>query len=310
MKTISNALYEHFGQDCTTLAALWKLTRTDGTVMGFTTHDQDITYQSADDLTSVRYAAATGMANSASDSNSNLSVDNLEVTGFLDSADIDETDIRAGVYDNATVEERLVNWADLSMGDMLVRAGFLGTIKMVNGLFTAELRGLTQKLSTAMGDTYGPVCRAELFSNAADDDGSWRPWYCNVIEANYTQSGSVFASPDAMTLTPNSGLLMVGSETPTEAAGAGWFDNGLVTFSSGVLKGKSLEIKTWDGVNLDMFLPFAVAPAPGDAFTITPGCDHTAQASGCLKFNNIANYRGEPFIPGEDLVLNYPNAAT
>ena len=276
--------------------------------MGFTTHDQDIVYRAADDVAPVIYAAATGLTHSASDSNSNLSVDNLEVTGFLDSSAIDEADIRAGAYNYATVEERIVNWADLTMGDMIVRIGYVGSIKMVNGLFTAECRGLTQLLSTAMGSTYGPVCRAELFSSAATDDGSGRPWYCNVSQAAYEQAGSVSGSPDAMTLTPASGLLMVGSATPTAAAGPGWFDNGLVTFTSGALSGLSFEVKAWDGTSLDMVLPFAVPPADGDTFTITPGCDKTASSTGCLKFSNIVNYRGENGIPGLDLVLNYPNA--
>jgi uncharacterized phage protein (TIGR02218 family) len=309
MKTITQALYEHFGQDCTTLAVLWKAARADGVVMGFTTHDLDISYQASNDSGPVLYAAATGLANTASESGSDLSVDNAEVTGFLDSESITEADIEAGVYDNAIIEQRVVNWANLSMGDMIVRFGYLGTVKMVNGLFTAELRGLTQKLRTAIGSTYGPVCRAELGSNPADDDGSWRPWYCNVDLASYEQSGSVVSSPDAMTLVPASGLLMVGSATPTAPAGGGWFDNGLVTFTSGELGGYSFEVKAWDGTALDMFLPFSKQPAAGDTFTITPGCDKTATATGCLKFGNIANYRGEPFIPGMDLVLNYPNAS-
>jgi uncharacterized phage protein (TIGR02218 family) len=308
MKSITAALQAHFGLDTTTLAVLWKITRADGTVMGFTTHDQDISYQAADDTSPVTYLAETGLSNTASDSSSDLSVDNAEVTGFIESASITVADIRAGVYDNALIEERVVNWANLSMGDMLVRSGWLGKVQMKNGLFTVELRGLTQKLSTAIGSTYGPVCRAELGSSMAADDGSWRPWYCNVNLAAYQQSGSVSSSPDAMTLIPASGLQNVGS-SPVVAAPASWFDNGSITFTSGVLAGKTFEIKTWDGTALDMFLPFPEQPQAGDTFTITPGCDQTASATGCLKFNNIANFRGEPFTPGADLILNYPNAS-
>jgi uncharacterized phage protein (TIGR02218 family) len=307
MKSISPALYAHFGADCTTLAVLWKVARTDGVVMGFTTHDRDLSYRASDDSAPVVYAAATGLSNSASESGSDFSVDNAEVTGFLESESITVSDIRAGVYDNALIEERVVNWADLTMGDMLVRAGWLGVVKMKNGLFTAELRGLLQKLSTAMSDTYGPVCRAEFGSSATGDAYNQR-FFCNVNLALYSQAGSVASSPDAMTLIPAGGLLNVGG-SPVTAAPEHWFDNGLVAFTSGALKGKSFEIKTWDGTGLDMFLPFPIQPAAGDTFTITPGCDKTVSAStGCQKYSNIINYRGEPFIPGEDLILNYPNA--
>ena len=308
MKSISSALQSHMACPVTTLAYLWKLVRADGTVLGFTTHDQDIVYQAAEDASSVTYQGSTGLTNAACASSCDLSVDNTEVTGFLESELITEADIRAGLYDNALIWHRVVNWTDLTMGDMIVRVGYLGTVKMVNGVFTAELRGLTQKLSTAIGSTYGPVCRAELGSNSAGDDGSWRPWYCNVNLFSYQQSGSVMSSPDAMTLVPVSGLLMVGSTTPTAPADAGWFDNGMVTFTSGVNAGLSFEIKSWDGTNLSMFLPFENQPYPGDTFTLTPGCDHTASATGCLKFNNISNLRAEPFIPGLDLIMNYPNA--
>jgi len=311
MKTASPALQAHFGLDCTTLAALWCVVRQDGLVMGFTTHDQDISYQSFGPLPDplpVLYAASTGISNTASDSSSDLSVDNSEVTGFLDSSAISEGDIRAGVYDNCFIIQRVVNWADLTMADMIQGAGFLGTVHMKNGLFTAEFRGLTQRLTTSMGSTYGPCCRAELFSNEAEDDGSWRPWYCNLKAADYVQSGSVVSSPDAMTLIPASGLLEIGS-SPYAPAAAGWFSNGVLTFTSGVLKGKSFEVKGWDGSALDMFLPFPVAPEVGDTFDIWPGCDHTPSATGCIKFNNIINFRGEPFIPGIDTVLSTAGAS-
>jgi len=308
MKTASPALQEHFGQDCTTLAVLWKVLRSDGVIMGFTTHDQDISYQAAEDSAPVLYWAATGLSNTASESGSDMSVDNVEVTAFLDSSALSEADIEANVYDNAQIWQRVVNWADLTMGDMIQRVGFLGTVKMVNGMFTAELRGLTQKLTTAIGSTYGPICRAELGSNPTNDDGSWRPWYCNVNLSEYEQNGTVESSPDAMTLVPASGLVEIGSSSPTEAAGAGWFDNGLLTFTSGALQGRTFDIKTWDGTQFNMFLPFPIQPQPGDNFTVTPGCDNTLSNTGCLKFNNAANFRGEPTIPGQDLVLNYPNA--
>src|SRR5713101_6175882 len=129
MKSISGPLLTHFGLDCTTLAVLWKLTRVDGTIMGFTTHDQNIVYAG------VTYVADTGMTNTATASKSDMSVDNLEVTAFLDSDSIQEADIRAGLYDYATIEIRIVNWADLTMGDLKIRSGTVGQIKMMNGVF-------------------------------------------------------------------------------------------------------------------------------------------------------------------------------
>ena len=43
MKSISSALQAHLNGDLTTLAYLVKITRVDGTIKGFTTHDQNLT---------------------------------------------------------------------------------------------------------------------------------------------------------------------------------------------------------------------------------------------------------------------------
>lgn len=318
MKAVSAALKGHFGQATTTLAVIWKVTRTDGTVLGFTTFDKDLVYNS------VTYHASSGILPTANKTQSDLTVDNLEITGFLDSALIKETDIRNGVYDFARVEQRVVNWNDLTQGDVQIRAGMVGNITMKNGLFLAELRGLTQFLSTLIGSLYGPLCRAELFSTptGAIDPGTHYP--CWVKEADYLQNGSVSSAADALHITPNAGLKMIGSTTPSAAAPANWFQDGNLIFTSGANNGFRYEIKSWDGPTLTLFLPMNAPPLAGDSFIIAPGCDKTNTATGCQKFQgyssdgsqtivaatNILNYRGEAQIPGTDSSLAYPNATT
>ena len=54
MKSCSPELAEHLAQDSTTLAYLWKLKRQGGTVLTFTTHDEDILYPPGIDLESCR----------------------------------------------------------------------------------------------------------------------------------------------------------------------------------------------------------------------------------------------------------------
>jgi uncharacterized phage protein (TIGR02218 family) len=125
------------------------------------------------------------------------------------------------------------------------------------------------------------------------------------------QTGALTSITDAWTLVPN----ITGSATFAGHAGpaqpAGWFNDGLITFTSGVLNGLSYEIKTWDGTNLFLYLPMIAAPAPGDTFVIEAGCNRVAGAAGdCqTKFANIAYFRGEPFIPGLDSFLETPNGA-
>jgi hypothetical protein len=393
MKNCSAALQAHLSGNPTSVAYIWKVKRTDGTILGFTTHDVDIVYDDGSGDSSITYLASNGFTNTASSNKSDLTPANLEVTGFLvsDDSSIKEEDLRYGLYDNALIQIRLVNWADLTMGDMILHTGTLGVVKMKNGLFTAELRGLAYKLTTILGGTYGPICRATfgsgtngigtgsetvlqiavfaggtgyavgdtgtlfygdnnatylvtavsggivsgiqltnggtgytpLATQVATETGGAQPgsgtgltvlmyvdlsgrdqWLCYVNVVNYQQTGSIANPISPTTLAPTAGLLQVGSATPTAPAPADWFDNGLITFTSGILESYTFEIKSWDGTNLELFLPLLQLPAAGDTFVIEPGCDHTT--SDCQnKYGNIINFRGEDTIPGMDNYLAY-----
>ncbi len=114
-KTISAAFETHIGGTNTTLATCCKITLTDSTVKGFTSHDQNI-----GPISGVTYLRS-GYTSSAVQSSSALNVDNLEIQGFLESPSITDADLNAGVWDFAAVEIFTVNWADLSMGTMALR---------------------------------------------------------------------------------------------------------------------------------------------------------------------------------------------
>jgi hypothetical protein len=46
---------------------------------------------------------------------------------------------------------------------------------------------------------------------------------------------------------------------------------------------------------------------PGTLVLLVEGCDRTI-ATCRLRFNNAANFRGEPYLPGNDLLTRYPGA--
>jgi len=162
MKVITSQLATHLGEAVTTLATLWKVKREDGVILGFTDHDQDIVYNAGDGDGSVTYYAATGFTPSATDTQSQMGTDNLEVTAFLDVSAITDLDLRAGLYNFCVVEIRIVNYADLTQGELKIRKGTVGNVVMKNGVGSFEIRGLGFRFGTAVGQTYGPVCRAEL----------------------------------------------------------------------------------------------------------------------------------------------------
>lgn len=77
---------------------------------------------------------------------------------------------------------------------------------------------------------------------------------------------------------------------------AGWFDQGYVTITSGALAGQKRTVKSYTPGTLHLLLPLPAAPVAGDALSAYPGCDKT-QGTCTTKFNNVANFRGFPFIP-------------
>lgn len=278
MKQISAGLASHLAGEGTTLATCWKLKRRDTTVFGFTDHDQDILFES------VTYKAATGFTPSAIANTASLSVDNLDVEGMLSDSDITDSDILAGRYDFAEIEIFQVNYNDLSQGALKLRRGWLGEVSLHKQQFVAEVRGLAQRLAQTIGELFSPSCRATL--------GDAR---CKVDLGPHTVTGSVTTAVSNQQFKDTA---------RTEAAGL--FTSGLLTFTSGDNNGLSIEVKEYalgvGGGQLVLSLPMPYAIAVGNTYSLIKGCDKTTQICQS-RFSNVANFRGEPSVPGLDRML-------
>jgi hypothetical protein len=76
----------------------------------------------------------------------------------------------------------------------------------------------------------------------------------------------------------------------------GYYAEGVITFTSGVLTGLSRQVQMSDGSgNITCSSGFPSPPAIGDTFTVRRGCSKTLGA--CQTFLNTANYGGFPFVP-------------
>lgn len=172
MKTISAALDAHLSQEVTTLCTCWKIIRTDGQVFGFTDHDNDL------DWGGLTYESETGYNRTAITGDESFSVDNLDVTGFLESDRISANDLRNGLFDNAKVFIFALNWKDTSQGPVKLRRGWMGEVILnQNGSFETEVRGLHQALAINFMETYQPECRAD-FCDAR----------CKLVYANFVRT--------------------------------------------------------------------------------------------------------------------------
>lgn len=276
MKTVSANLKAHLEGENLTICTLWKTTRLDATVFGFTDNSRNVVYDG------VTYYANTGHAPSNVSTTSDLSVDNLEIISVIDGDTMTDEDIQAGLWDFAQVEIMIVNYLSLGDGHMMLRKGWLGEIKTGRTSFVAELRGMMQPLQQVIGRFYTPSCDAVL--------GDSR---CGVTLASYTVSGTVTTDSSARLFTDTS-----------KNQANDYFNGGLVTWTSGGNSGFSMEVKTSTSagvISLQQNMPNPTVI--GDTYTISAGCDKSLGTCK-TKFNNVVNFRGFPHVPGRDAIMS------
>ncbi|WP_175837105.1 DUF2163 domain-containing protein [Burkholderia anthina] len=84
--------------------------------------------------------------------------------------------------------------------------------------------------------------------------------------------------------------------------GIGYFAYGTVTWLTGPNAGYSMEVKQFSPGLVVLALPMIHPIAVGDTYKIVAGCDK--QFGTCKnRWNNVLNFRGEPYMPGNDTVL-------
>lgn len=283
MKNISPTLQAHLNSGTTTLCWCWKIVRGDGAIQGFTDHDVTVAFDA------LVYQAISGFTASEVQSTLGLAVDNLAVLGALSSDTLNESDLAAGLYDNAAIEIWRVNWSAPEQR-VLMRKGSLGEVKRGKAAFQAEVRGLAHFLNQPVGRAYGYSCDADLGDSRCTVDLT-NPLHRGV--------GAVTAVLDQRRFTV-SGLDDFADQ---------WFSGGKLTWSSGANASRAMEVKRHGAaaslVTLELWQAMSEAIAIGDGFVVTAGCDK--QFSTCkAKFANAVNFRGFPYMPGNDAVTAYP----
>jgi uncharacterized phage protein (TIGR02218 family) len=184
--------------------------------------------------------------------------------------------LRNGVFDGCEImRERafLASWTGTPIGSVILFKGRVGEINEV-GRTTAEVTvnsDLTLLDLNMPRNLHSPACLHVLY-----DSG------CSLVKNAFGTSGTVAAGSTDVTI--------------NWSGASSVYAQGTLLFSSGVNAGKTVTVKQATTSALTLAYPLQNAPATGDAFTVYQGCDHT-MATCKSKFNNLANFRGFPFIP-------------
>jgi uncharacterized phage protein (TIGR02218 family) len=281
LKTLHPPFAAHLASGATTLAYCWRITRRDGVVLGFTEHDENVVYAGT------TFQASTGFTASQIQQGLGLSIDNFTASGALSSLSITETDLLAGRYDDASVELFWVNWADPAQG-VTIAKGNLGEVKRQGLAFTAEFRSLANRLNQPIGGLYQRTCSAVLGDSK-----------CRIDLTKSAMHGTAVSQ--------TAGAVREIIVAGLSGFAADWFTNGVMTFTSGANDGLSFEIKNHlrtSGVDIIELWNAPEFPIViGDSANMTAGCRKTFNVCKA-KFQNSANFRGFPHIPGNDRVTS------
>jgi len=283
MPTIPAHMSAAIASGCTQFADCVRIVRKDATEFGFTTHVEDLIISGLD------YKSSAAFTGSDLSTKAGLSADNIDLNGFFAAIAADgitEDDVRAGLYDDAEIWFFTVDYTDPAAG-MIKRAhGNVGQITTNENGFAVEILTDVQRLQQLTGELASKTCRA--------DHGDAR---CGFNLATVTVTGTITSVTDAR---------VFADSARTEADDH--FTHGVLTWTTGNNNGLSMEVMGYTGTGgvFALFQPMPYEVQVGDTYSVPEGCDKLFVT--CRDdFNNVVNFRGEPYIPNENILSDYGN---
>lgn len=260
----------------TSLAFCWRVERRDGAGFGLTSHDAALRIGEVD------YSAEPGMLPAAIERGLGLGESDGEIAGAITSAALEEADLVLGRWDGARVSLMAVDWEAPDADRLSLVSGEIGEVRIEDAEFRAGLRGAAAKLARSICPETSSECRAELGDKQCRVNLAARVRRCVVeaVEAN---------------------------ELVLDQAMGEDFLWGRARFLSGENTGLASVTVAVDGSRVELRDTMRGAVMVGDRIELREGCDKRF-ATCCERFDNAANFRGEPHLPGNDLLTRYPGA--
>ena len=258
------------------LAFCWRIERSDGAGIALTSHDSALIRDG------ITYRSDPGVMPSAVTRKLGMEPHSGEVAGALSAAALTDADLTVGRCDGARVTLTAVDWEDAAAEPTRLLGGELGEVSVSGESFSAELRGAASKLNEAVCPKTSPECRASFGDKS-----------CRVDLAGRTVRARVVACE--------------GAELRLDREFDDRFLFGRLRYLSGTNCGVMSVILAVDGdVVRVRDLPRADV-VPGCTVELREGCDKRFQTCES-RYANAANFRGEPHLPGNDLLTRYPGA--
>lgn len=256
------------------IAWCWRIERRDGVTVGLTTHDRAI---SVDALV---HSPAPGMRPSAVGQRIGLEAASLEIEGALSGSAIAEADLADGRWDGAAVRLSVVDWEQPDRR-VVIAEGRLGRVTREGQRFEALMASRDPALERPACASTSPECRAMLGDRQCRV--ALAPLRMRAMVTDVGEDGALQLSAH-----PGDGTLQFGRLR--------WLDGARRGIDETIIAQTGATVRTERGGD---------AGLTGARVELTQGCDKRA-ATCAERFANIANFRGEPHLPGFDLLTRYP----
>ena len=262
--------------ELTSAALCWSLERLDGAGIGLTSHDASLTREG------VEYQATPGMLPASITRAIGLDPHSSEVSGALTSDALDGEDLAVGRWDGAQVRLTVADWQDSSAEAVQLIGGEIASVSIEDENFSAELQGCAAKLKQAVCPVTSAECRAQFGDKECRVDLAGRTMTANVVSCSGT----------TLTLDTNIDDRLV---------------LGRLRYMSGANCGLTTVVLSVDGASVQVRDVPGAAVEIGCRVELREGCDKRFET--CVsRFENAVNFRGEPHLPGNDLLTRYPGA--
>jgi uncharacterized phage protein (TIGR02218 family) len=260
----------------TSLAFCWRLERSDGAGLGLTSSDREL------EKDGVLYRSDPGVTPASISRSTGLEPDSGEVAGALSADSLSDRDLMLGRWNGASVTLFAADWTARDAEPVQLLAGELGEVSINDDSFSAELRGAAARLGRAPCPSTSPECRASFGDRSCRVDLAGRMTRSRISSAD----GAVLQLEDAVD---------------------DRFVLGRARYLSGANCGLSSIILSVNGTEIVLRDRPRVPIEAGSVIQLRQGCDKRFET--CIsRFNNGVNFRGEPHLPGTDLLTRYPGA--
>lgn len=288
MKSTPLALRNHLALDATSWTLLLKVVCKDGTVLGFTTLDEPLTFD--DGGGPLLYRADQGFMPERLESTADLGVDNTNLQGWYSLDGVTEARIRAGLFDFAQVWIYRVNFMDLGQGFEIWAAGTFGESKYNDTGWTTEYRSLRQQLKQPLCQLSSLTCRARFGSKSLGTPGA------PFTERKPCNKDLVWAAGTVTALGAETDRMF----TDTGRAEAdGFYEPGVIEWLTGANAGAQMEVYRYAAKAFELSLPLPYPIQAGDTYRARQDCDKTFTMCK-TRHNNVLNNRSEHLTPVQD----------